>query len=236
MQLKIIKNDLFDYKNRYIYQYENGFKFSLDSILLAEFVDKINEGEQVIDLCTGNAPIPLILTTKYNASITGVEYQEKIYNLAAMSIKENKLENKINVIHDDAKNINKYFKKDMVDKIICNPPYFKVNNSSLINDNEMLAIARHEKYITLKDIFILSSKLLKNNKPLYLVHRADRLDEIIKLGIDYNLRVKKIIVVQTKNEEIQTILIKCSKNAKCGMKIKIKDVRNLDSYQNIFEE
>ena len=68
----LVKNDLFDYKNRYIMQFENAFKFSLDSLLLAEFVSVKKTDKNVLDMCTGNAPVPLILSLKTNSFITGL--------------------------------------------------------------------------------------------------------------------------------------------------------------------
>ena len=82
----LVKNDLFDYPNRYIYQYEDGFKFSIDSILLAEFVDIKKTTKTILDMCTGNAPIPLIISTKTNKQILGFEIQKEIYDLAIMSV------------------------------------------------------------------------------------------------------------------------------------------------------
>ena len=87
---KKVKNDLFDYENRYIYQYEQGFKFSLDSILLAEYVSNF-KNKNILDLCTGNCVIPLILTTKYPCQIDAIEIQKEVFELAKESITLNKL-------------------------------------------------------------------------------------------------------------------------------------------------
>ena len=88
----LVKNDLFDYKNRYIMQFENAFKFSLDSLLLAEFVSVKKTDKNVLDMCTGNAPVPLILSLKTNSFITGFEIQKDIAYLASESVKINNIE------------------------------------------------------------------------------------------------------------------------------------------------
>ena len=231
--MKIVKNDLFDYKNRYIYQDKDGFKFSLDSILIAEYAH-VKDNLKILDMCSGNAAIPLIISTKTKSNIVAFEIQEEIAALAKKSVELNRLENQIEVINDDVNNIANYFNKEYFDIIVCNPPYFK-NNSSIHNKEEIKAIARHEIKINLEQIFKISFDYLKNNGILYMSHRADRLDEIINIATKYNLNVKELILVQTKNSDISMILVKCIKNSKNGMKIKVLDVSKCITYQHIFE-
>ena len=231
--MKIVKNDLFDYKNRYIYQDKDGFKFSLDSILIAEYAH-VKDNLKILDMCSGNAAIPLIISTKTKSNIVAFEIQEEIAALAKKSVELNGLENQIEVKNDDVNNIAKYFNKEYFDIIVCNPPYFK-NNSSIHNKEEIKAIARHEIKINLEQIFKISFDYLKNNGILYMSHRADRLDEIINIATKYNLNVKELILVQTKNSDISMILVKCIKNSKNGMKIKVLDVSKCSTYQHIFE-
>lgn len=231
--MKIVKNDLFDYKNRYIYQDKDGFKFSLDSILIAEYAH-VKNNLKILDMCSGNAAIPLIISTKTESNIVAFEIQEEIAALAKKSVELNKLEKQIEVINDDVNNIAKYFNKEYFDIIVCNPPYFK-NNSSIHNKEEIKAIARHEIKINLEQIFKISFDYLKNNGILYMSHRADRLDEIINIAKKYNLNVKELILVQTKSSDISMILVKCIKNSKNGIKIKVLDVSKCSTYQHIFE-
>ncbi|HIU11897.1 MAG TPA: methyltransferase [Candidatus Onthocola stercorigallinarum] len=231
--MKIVKNDLFDYKNRYIYQDKDGFKFSLDSILLAEY-PYVKDNLKILDMCSGNAAIPLIISTKTKSNIVAFEIQEEIAALAKKSVELNGLENQIEVINDDVNNIANYFNKEYFDIIVCNPPYFK-NNSSIHNKEEIKAIARHEIKINLEQIFKISFDYLKNNGILYMSHRADRLDEVINIATKYNLNVKELILVQTKNSDISMILVKCIKNSKNGIKIKVLDVSKCSTYQHIFE-
>ena len=231
--MKIVKNDLFDYKNRYIYQDKDGFKFSLDSILIAEY-PYVKDNLKILDMCSGNAAIPLIISTKTKSNIVAFEIQEEIAALAKKSVELNGLENQIEVINDDVNNIANYFNKEYFDIIVCNPPYFK-NNSSIHNKEKIKAIARHEIKINLEQIFKISFDYLKNNGILYMSHRADRLDEVINIATKYNLNVKELILVQTKNSDISMILVKCIKNSKNGIKIKVLDVSKCSTYQHIFE-
>lgn len=234
--IKVVKNDLFDYKNRYIMQLEEGFKFSIDSILLAEYANVI-DSDNVLDMCTGNIPVPLILSTKNNAKYVGFEIQDMIANLAQSSIDINKIEDRIKVINDDIKNINNYFNAEYFDVITCNPPYFKTKENGYKNKNDYLTIARHEITIDLESIFQIAFKYLKNKGCFYLVHRVSRLDDIMYLGEINRLRVKELVFISTKKEEApNTVLVKCVKNASRGVKIR-KEIclDGLKTYQNIFE-
>lgn len=235
MSKKVI-NDLYDYPKRHIVQDEENFKFSLDSILLAEYVDKPKPNVKILDMCTGNAPIPLILSTKFENQIIGFEIQEKIYNLAIESVELNKCENQIKIINDDVKNIKNYFPGNNFDIITCNPPYFKCHERSLVNENDIKSIARHEIKIDLEHIIKVASDNLNNKGVFYMVHRPDRLDEIINNCTKQFLAVKKITLVTTKKNDIPTIvLIKAVKNGNYGVKINIlSNLEEYKSYQSIF--
>ena len=232
-----VKNDLFDYKNRYIMQMRDGFKFSLDSLLLAEFVKVKKDDKKILDMCTGNAPVPLVLSLKTNTEIVGFEIQKEISELALESVKINGLEKNIRIINDDIKNINNYFESNTFDIITCNPPYFKTKEDGYRNKNDFLTLARHEIAIDLETIFKIAFKYLKDNKTFYLVHRVERLDDIIVLARENKMNVKELQFISTKKEKVaNTILIKCVKNGKPGIKLRKEIcVDNLDTYQHLFE-
>ena len=232
-----VKNDLFDYPNRYIMQIKDGFKFSLDSLLLAEFISLRQSDKLILDICTGNAPVPLVLSLKTDAKIIGFELQKDIAELAWESISINGLDKQIKVINDDVKNVDKFFKPNSFDVITCNPPYFKVNDDKNKNKNDYLTLARHEIAIDLETIFKLVNRFLKDNGNFYMVHRSERLDEIIIFANKYRLNVKEIQFISTKmNNNPSTILVKCVKNSKLGVKIKKEIcVDNLSTYQHLFE-
>lgn len=213
-------NNLVNYKNIKIIQDKNYFNFSLDSVLLPNFVTLNPNTKMILDLCSGNLPIPLILSTKTNANIYAVELQKEIYNLAKETLKINNLENRIILYNDNAKNMINKFETDTFDLITCNPPYFKYNNTSLINDNIVKSIARHEIEIKIEDIIKISKKLLKNGGSLSLVHRTDRLIEIIELMRQNNIEPKRIRFIYPKeNTESNLILIDGRKNGNPGLKI-----------------
>lgn len=235
MKVEVL-NDLYDYGLK-IYQDNELFKFSLDSLLLAEFVNVNKNDKNLLDICSGNAPLPLIIGKKYNIDITGVEIQREIYLLAIKSIVENNLSN-IEMLNCNAKDLKNYFPGNNFDIITCNPPFFKVNETSLINEERKKAIARHELTITLEEIFDIVKGLLKDKGAFYLVHRPSRLEEIINLATTHNLHVKKMIFIYSNwKKEAIMVLFKMVKNSSLGVKIKsVKIDREIKTYQNIFKE
>lgn len=234
----IVKNDLFDYKNRYIFQDSDFFKFSLDSILLSEYVNVKNSNSIILDMCAGNMAIPLILSTKFQNKIYGFEIQSNIFNLGKLSIEENRLSDRLHIINDDVNKLGNYFEHEYFDIMVVNPPYFKVNDKKVLNFNIEKKLARHEIALKLEDVFKLAKKFLANKGDLYIVHRAERIDEIIVLGYKYSINVKDIQFVSTKTgQNPYIVLVKCVKNSKPNIKIHCeKCIDSVKSYQNIFKE
>jgi len=222
-------NDLLNYDMK-IYQDEKAFKFSIDSVLLAEFVDINYRCKNIIDLCTGNAPIPMILSTKFNKDIYGVELQKEIYDLAKRSIEYNKIKN-INLINEDVKNIehNFNFKFDI---ITCNPPYFKINSNSKVNDYNIKAIARHEIFVNLEDIMRISSKIINDSGSLYLVHRCERFVEILYLFKKYNFGLRKLQFVYD-NKNANSCFLLVEGKYKCKDDLKVLNPLFIDEYLEV---
>ena len=173
-----------------------------------------------MDFCCGNAPIPLILSTKTNSKITGVEIQKEVFSLAIKSVRLNNKEKQIEIINEDIKNLHNIYETDSFDLITCNPPYFKYKNSSNINNNNTKALARHELSLALEDVFKTAKKILKNNGKLVIVNRTERLIDIICLMRKYNLEPKRIRFIQPfSNSNSNLVLIEASKNGNAGLKI-----------------
>lgn len=216
----IVLNDLLDYNNIKIYQDTEMFSFSLDSVLLANFVTINTKTKRILDIGTGNAAIPLFLSTKTSSSITGIEIQNDVYELAKKSVEYNKLENQISIINDDIKHYYLNQESDSFDTITCNPPYFKVSKESKLNDSDYKVYARHEVSLNLNDIFLIARKLLKNNGNIAMVHRPDRFVEIIQLMKENNIEPKKIqFVYPYKGKDANILLVEGVKNGKPGLKI-----------------
>ena len=236
--MKIVLNDLYDYDGLKIYQDENGFKFSLDSILLAEYVKLNNRTKNILDLCTGNGAIPLILSTKTKAQIDAFEIQTDVFDLAEKSVKVNNCEKQIRLFNANIIDIDNYLKGKKYDIITCNPPYFKIHENSNITKSDSLAIARHELTVSLEEIFYIASRYLNDGGEFYLVHRASRLDEIIINGYKNHLNVKNISLINTKKEGLPYIaLVRCIKNSKEGVIINNPIfIGDEITYKNLFKE
>ena len=217
--MKVI-NYLLGYKNLKIVQDNEMFNFSLDSVLLPNFVTINKKIDRILDIGCGNAPIPLILSTKTDAHITGVEIQKKVYDLALESIEINKKANQIFIINEDINNYYKEVETDFYDVITCNPPFFKYIETSNINKNDYKTIARHEVKLNLRELFIIAKKLLKNNGVIAIVHRPERFVEIVEEMKKNNIEPKRVqFVYPKKNMDANIMLIEGSKNGKPGLKI-----------------
>ena len=210
-------NDLYDYGYK-IVQNSDYFKFSLDSMLLANFVGINISDSKLLDFCTGNCPIPIILSNSIK-NIVAFEVQKEIYELGNESLKLNNINN-VKLINDDIKNIGNYYDEGYFDIITCNPPYFKVIDTSKINDNSVKAIARHEILIKLEDIVSLAYKYLRDKGKLYIVYRPDRLMELLKLFDKYKFGIKKLQCCYNNSDSLSSIiLIEAMKNGQDDLKI-----------------
>lgn len=234
--MKVVKNDLFDYGLE-IYQDQDAFKFSLDSILLAEFVETKKEINTIVDFCSGNGAVPLILSTRCNANIKGFEIQRNPYKLAYNSIKLNGLEDNIKMINDNLSNCLEYVLPETIDVVTCNPPYFKYKKDSNINEYEEKAIARHEIETNLDSIVMSSKYILKNKGTLYMVHRPERLAEIFSVLEHYKFAVKKLqFIYSNDNKNALMVLIKATKNGLDGLIVNPPiNILNYSTYKGIFE-
>lgn len=213
-------NYLLGYKNLKIIQNPDMFQFSLDSVLLANFVTINKNIKNILDIGTGNAVIPIILSTKTSTNITAIEIQKEVYNLGKKSIELNKLDNQINIINDDIKLYSKNVDTESYDVITCNPPFFKYKKTSNLNNSIYKQIARHEITLDLDTLIEISKKLLKNTGRLAIVHRPERLIEIIDCMKKNNIEPKKICFVYPKeNMESNILLIEGIKNGKPGIKV-----------------
>lgn len=213
-------NDLLEINNLKIFQNDEWFKFSLESVLLPNFVTINLRCKNILDLCTGNAPIPLILSTKTKANIVGVEIQKDVYELAKKSVEVNKLESQIKLINDNLSNLKKYYEGDFFDVITVNPPYFPNISQSLKNIDIHKTIARHEIYTNLEEIVKISSYLLKNGGYIALVHQTNRFFDVVDMLKRYNFSIDKMQFIYPKEDkESNLFMIEAIKDGNSGVKI-----------------
>lgn len=205
--------DDLEFKGLKIIQNVNNFCFGIDAVLLSDFAKNIKKGSKVVDLGTGTGIIPILLCGKTNLSkIYGLEIQSDMCDMARRSISLNDLNDRFEIINDDIKNADKIFEKNSIDVVVTNPPYKKLN-SGIINDSDLKTIARHEVLCNIEDIIKQSFNILKNNGELYMIHRPERLVDIIYNLRKYKLEPKVIRFVQPYvDKEPTMVLIKAVKN------------------------
>lgn len=190
--------------------------FNLDTVLLADFVKVPARTKTLYDFGTGAGALMLYMSKKTTAKITGVEIQEDRYKQAVHNIELNHLNSQISCIHED---IRKLEEKD-IDVIISNPPFFKVNEKSSVNDNEDDTIARHEVMLSLNELVESVSKSLKFGGHFFMIHRPDRFAEIVEAFNQYQLEVKRVRFVHPYlNANPNHVLIEAIKNGQPGMKV-----------------
>ena len=215
---KEVTNYLLAYKNMKIIQRKDMFNFSLDTVLLAHFCTINKDLNEIVDFGTNNAAIPLLLSRRTDKKIIGIEIQEEAVELARKNVLLNQLENQIEIVHSDIKEYIKEQKK--VKLIVCNPPFFKVGERSHLNDNEYLQIARHEIKISLDEIVQCAAVLLDNKGRFAMVHRPDRMIEIINCMQKYDIEPKRVRFVYPKvGKESHIFLIEGMYKGNKGLKI-----------------
>lgn len=193
-------------KGIHIIQKKHGFRFGVDAVLLANFA-RVKKGMKVIDLCSGTGIIPLILAGKTEAAkVTGLEIQEEMVEMALRSVRYNKLEERLDFIAGDLKDEKLLKSMEKVDVITVNPPY-KLKGAGIVNPEDKNAIARHEIMATLEDVIKASRILLKDNGRLYMVHRPERIADILCLMRKYKIEPKAIRMVHPNTKKAPNIVL-----------------------------
>ena len=222
LNVQILENEKIDdlqCKGLKIIQKNKAFRFGLDAVLLANFAD-IKKGNSVIDMGTGTGIISILLAGKSEAGfIVGLEIQEEIAEMADRSIKMNGLEDKVKIVCGDIKESVRLFGTSCFDVVVSNPPYMN-QGGGIINMSDTKAIARHEILCSLEDVIKSASKLLVPRGHFAMVHRPDRLADIIWLMRKYSIEPKYIRFVHpSPYKKPNLILIKGSKQGRPQLKM-----------------
>src|SRR5690554_2013729 len=166
-----------------------GKAFNMDTILLSDFVRIPKQTKLIMDYGTGNAAVMLYLSQRFDGELVGLELQEQRYTLALKNIELNNLQNKITVKHVDVKN---YQHDNRADIIVSNPPYFKVNLKTKQSIDEDMQIAKHEIHLNLDTLIQAVRKNIKHGGLFFMVHKADRLEDIVLTLNQYDFKLKRI--------------------------------------------
>lgn len=205
-------------KEQKIIQAKDVFSFSIDAVLLASFAYVPIQKGKILDLCSGNGVIPILLSRRTNAAIYGVEIQERLFDMAKRSIELNGLQPQIQMVCADLNDLPLHVKELSYDVITCNPPYFEVFQKTEQHHNPYYNIARHEIFCTLEDVIRISSRLMKEKGKLALVHRPERLTDIIILMKKYKIEPKRMQLVHPKKDKAANmVLMEGTKAAQPGI-------------------
>lgn len=215
---KEVTNYLLAHKGMEIIQRKDMFNFSLDTVLLSNFCTINKEVDCIVDFGTNNAAIPLLLSRRTDKKIIGIEIQGEAVEIAQKNVSLNHLDNQIDIYHEDIQEFVKEARKCKL--VVCNPPFFKVGEKSNLNENEYLQIARHEIKIDLEGIIKSAATILDNKGRVAMVHRPDRMVEIITLMQKYEIEPKRIQFVYPKvGKDSHIFLIEGMYKGNKGLKI-----------------
>lgn len=222
LNIQLMEDERIDdlqYKGLKIIQKTKAFRFGLDAVLLANFAD-VKKGNSVIDLGTGTGIISILLAGKTEArSIVGLEVQKDIAEMADRSVKMNCLEDRVKIVCGDLKESVKLFGASSFDVVVTNPPYMN-RGGGLINLSDTKAISRHEILCSLEDVIKSSYKLLIPGGQFAMVHRPDRLVDIIWLMRNYSIEPKYIRFVHpSPYKKPNLILIKGTRQGRPQLKM-----------------
>ena len=208
--------------NLYIIQNPEKFCFGMDAVLLSGFAaaHAAPSCRQILDLCTGNGIIPLLLSAKTKADkITGIEIQTEIAEMAVRSVSMNSLEDKIAILNCDIKEASDHIRMASFDMITVNPPYFKAGHG-ITNPEDSKTISRHEVACTLNDVLAVSASALKNGGYFYMVHKPQRTADVIYEMRRAGIEPKTLKLVHPYiSSEASMILIEGRKGAGAEMRI-----------------
>ncbi len=211
--------DDLQYKGLFLIQKPQGYCFTSDAVLLANFL-KVKSGEQLLELCGGSAVISILAVAKNPLKhATCVELQPSLADMALRSVEYNGMSDIITVVNGDVRELKNYFPEGGADVVCCNPPYFRVGEGETCPTEE-IAVARHELKLTLNQCVTAAARALKYGGRCYYVYRADRMAELIGELTAAKLAPKRIFIVSPYYGAVaDTVLIEALKNGKSGAKV-----------------
>ncbi len=188
-------------------QHQNGYRFSIDSILLAHFAESLSSKWRVLDLCCGCGVIGFILAYRYpRVQVTGLELQQQLAELAIENSRENVFADRYTLLQGDACHIEQVILPESFDAVFCNPPYRKIQTGR-VNFAEEAMIARHEWSGTLNDFIKAAAFAVKNKGRLFFVYPAVRMATIIATMEQYKISVKRIQLIYSYPESQKATII-----------------------------
>ena len=214
--------DDLEFNNLKIIQNKNFFCFGIDSVLISNFCTKNKSASNAVDIGSGSGIISILIASKTRIRhIYGIEIQNEVAEMSKRSIELNHLEDKIEILNIDLKDATKYINPNSIDCVVTNPPYMK-NGTGAKNENKQKIIARHEVETTLSEILNISYKLLKDKGEFFMIHRVDRLVDILSEMRAQRLEPKEIQFIHPYvNKSPNLVMLRAVKNG--GRELKVLD-------------
>lgn len=205
------------FENLKLYQAPDGYCFTSDSVLLANYV-RCKKSDKVVEFCAGSGVISILVSRKQNPSeIYAFELQKRLAEMFSQSVKLNNLENQIFTINAGLENCLDFVDRGSVDVVFCNPPYMEGGDKS---DNPEIAIATHELKTNLDSICENAFKVLKYGGKFFMVHRADRMVDVFCTCRKHHLEPKKMCEIYPNQKAEPAVFLLCAtKYGKKGLRI-----------------
>lgn len=200
-----------------ICQAKNGYRFSLDAVLLGDFA-RVKAGSLVADLGTGNGVIPLLLAAKSESiRCVGFELQASLAERALRNVSLNDLEDRIDIIQGDVKNIQHLYPPQRFAVVVANPP-FRTPTSGKVASRDERCHARHEISGSLTDFLSAAAYLLRNRGALFVVHLPERLVDLLSGMRVHGMEPKRLRFVHSRpGEEAQLVLVEAGRMGRPGL-------------------
>ena len=176
------KTDSLKYIDYDFIQNEERYKFNTDTVCLGMFLDPLI-GKSVLDIGTNTGALLLYAHKKGAKELHGVEIHEDALKLADENLK--KYTDQYYLYHQKVQDL----EIDPVDAIVCNPPFFEMNN---VTEDTYFREAMFEEMLPLEELFRSFRRLLKNNGTVYLIYQADRFPELYEMCKQYHLKIMKM--------------------------------------------
>lgn len=217
--MDLLTTDTFFNGNISVKQNKNGYRFSIDSVLLAGHV-KTNPGDRILDIGTGSGIISLILAYRNpKINIYGVEVQKSLADIAALNVRDNNIEDRVKILCADIKNLNADLISGHIDIVVSNPPYRKAESGRVNPDNQR-AVARHEIDITLADILKAANRLLHVSGRFIVIYPSERISDMITQMRLSGIEPKYFRFIYSKsNSESKLVIVEGVKGGRAGAKI-----------------
>jgi len=195
----------------YLYQSRDMFRMNTDTHLLGNFLN-LKSNETILDIGVNNGALLLYAKQYHPKFMIGVDIQEEACEIASLNMKYHQIEN-VEIHCVDIQN----FDMNQVDVIVCNPPYFEVSDQQEISKRK---IARNEYYLPMQGLFKTINRLLKEKGRCYIIHRANRLNELYSCLFENNLNLRQMTMIYDENHDYaHGVLLEIVKGKKVQLKV-----------------